>query len=75
MLARTFFRSPSLILMDEATSALDKQSQALVIGYLSKFLENKTSFVITHNYKAYQPLLQETHSLAELIRKSNSEAN
>lgn len=62
-------------MMDEATSALDKQSESQVVSYLSKFLQNKTSFVITHNYKAYQPLLQETHSLAELIQKSNSQAN
>ena len=54
--------------MDEATSALDKASEHEVVSYLSDFLQNRTAFVITHNQKEYERLIQERHNLKDLAK-------
>lgn len=56
------------MLLDEATSALDKTSEHEVVSHLKDFLQNKTAFVITHNQKEYERLIDERHSLKELAK-------
>jgi ABC-type multidrug transport system fused ATPase/permease subunit len=47
-LARAILRDPSILILDEATSALDVESESLIQRALEEFVENRTTFVITH---------------------------
>lgn len=48
-LARALYFDPSILILDEATNALDEKSETLVLNNLSKFLEEKTIIIISHN--------------------------
>lgn len=47
-LARAILRDPRILILDEFTSQCDAESEALIHQALSKFLQGRTSFVITH---------------------------
>ena len=47
-IARTLLGNPKLLIMDEATSALDYKTEKNVCDNLSKSLDKKTVFFITH---------------------------
>ena len=47
-IARTLLGNPKLLIMDEATSALDYKTEKNVCENLSKSLDKKTVFFITH---------------------------
>jgi subfamily B ATP-binding cassette protein MsbA len=48
-LARAILRDPSILILDEATSAVDAQSEQLIHQSLSRFVENRTVFIISHS--------------------------
>lgn len=47
-LARAIVSDPRILILDEATSQLDGQNEALIHQSLSKFMENRTTILITH---------------------------
>jgi ATP-binding cassette, subfamily B, bacterial MsbA len=47
-LARAMLRNPAILILDEATSATDAQSERLIHEALLKFVEGRTTFLITH---------------------------
>ena len=63
-----------MLIMDEATSALDKVSEQEVILYLKEFLKGRTTFVITHNQKEYEKMIDTRHNLKD-IRHHHSNNN
>lgn len=48
-LARAILRDPSILILDEATSAVDAQSEHLIHQSLSRFVEGRTVFIISHS--------------------------
>ncbi len=48
-LARAILRDPSILILDEATSAVDAQSEQLIHQSLSRFVEDRTVFIISHS--------------------------
>jgi ABC transporter ATM len=47
-LARTFLKSPAILLCDEATSALDSTTEAEILNALKALASNRTSIFIAH---------------------------
>lgn len=47
-LARIFLKQPPLLILDEATSSVDSSSEELIWKALGRFLEGRTTFVISH---------------------------
>ncbi|MDA7950514.1 MAG: ATP-binding cassette domain-containing protein, partial [Pirellulaceae bacterium] len=47
-LARAILRNPQIFLLDEATSQIDPESEKLIGDTLQKFVQNRTTFMITH---------------------------
>lgn len=48
-IARLLLSDTEYVLLDEATSALDTESTKLVSEQIDKFIEGKTSIIVTHN--------------------------
>ena len=48
-LARAILRDPAVLILDEATSAIDSQSEYLIHKTLAKFVQGRTTFIITHS--------------------------
>ncbi|MGH7127619.1 MAG: ATP-binding cassette domain-containing protein, partial [Planctomycetaceae bacterium] len=48
-LARAILRDPAVLILDEATSAIDAQSERLIHSALRKFVQGRTTFLITHS--------------------------
>jgi len=47
-LARAILRDPQLLILDEATSQVDLESELLIHKTLEKFMEGRTTIMITH---------------------------
>ncbi|EFR00290.1 heavy metal tolerance protein [Nannizzia gypsea CBS 118893] len=47
-IARTFLRSPQILLLDEATASLDSQTERQIQGALEKIAKGRTSITIAH---------------------------
>ena len=47
-IARAILKDPRILLLDEATSSLDAQNEKHIQDALSKFMQNRTTLVITH---------------------------
>jgi len=47
-LARAFLRDAEILVLDEATSQIDVESERLIHEALSRYVENRTVFMITH---------------------------
>jgi len=47
-LARAFLRDPKILILDEATSQVDVASERLIHEALRKFIEGRTTIMITH---------------------------
>jgi ATP-binding cassette subfamily B protein/subfamily B ATP-binding cassette protein MsbA len=47
-LARAILRNPEILILDEATSQIDLESEQLIHQVLEKFMEGRTSLVVTH---------------------------
>jgi ATP-binding cassette, subfamily B, bacterial MsbA len=48
-LARAMLRDPAILILDEATSAIDSHSEFLIHEALRKFVQGRTTFLITHS--------------------------
>jgi ATP-binding cassette, subfamily B, bacterial MsbA len=47
-LARAILRDPAVLILDEFTSQCDAESEALIHQALRRFMQNRTTFIITH---------------------------
>ena len=47
-IARAVLADPAILIMDEATSSLDSHSEMAIQRAMSKFLANRTSFIVAH---------------------------
>ncbi len=47
-LARAILNDPSILILDEFTSQSDAESEAIIHRVLREFMQNRTTFVITH---------------------------
>ncbi len=47
-LARAILRDPRILILDEATSQVDLQSEQVINRVLAKFMQGRTSVIITH---------------------------
>ena len=47
-IARAILANPAILVMDEATSALDTRSERAIQKAMSRFLQNRTAFIIAH---------------------------
>ena len=47
-LARAILRDPEILILDEATSQIDVESERLIHDVLEKFVQGRTTFMITH---------------------------
>ncbi|MCG8584102.1 MAG: ABC transporter ATP-binding protein/permease [Pirellulales bacterium] len=47
-LARAILRDPPILILDEATSQIDLESEQLIHEALREFIQNRTTFIITH---------------------------
>ena len=47
-LARAILRDPEILILDEATSQIDVESERLIHEVLEKFVQGRTTFMITH---------------------------
>jgi len=47
-LARAILRDPEILILDEATSQIDVESERLIHDVLEKFVQDRTTFMITH---------------------------
>ena len=47
-LARAILRDPEILILDEATSQIDIESERLIHEVLEKFVQGRTTFMITH---------------------------
>ncbi|EKN3608758.1 peptidase domain-containing ABC transporter [Yersinia enterocolitica] len=52
LLARALFRRPALLILDEATSNLDKESELLILDYISRI--NCTKIIISHKDEVFR---------------------
>lgn len=50
ILARTFLRSPNVLLLDEPTASLDEATEKTIIDNLRQWLGRRTLIVATHRY-------------------------
>ncbi|MHA6829761.1 type I secretion system permease/ATPase [Ralstonia pseudosolanacearum] len=50
ILARTFLRAPSVLLLDEPTASLDEATEAAIIERMKPWLGQRTLIVATHRY-------------------------
>lgn len=50
ILARTFLRSPSILLFDEPTASLDEATELAIIDRMNGWLAQRTLIVATHRY-------------------------
>lgn len=48
VLARAILKKSKILIMDECLSAVDTQTEKTILANLQKYLEDKTTFVITH---------------------------
>jgi ABC-type multidrug transport system fused ATPase/permease subunit len=53
-LARAILRDPAILLLDEATSSLDVESESLIQSVLKEFVQNRTTFIITHRFSTLE---------------------
>jgi ABC-type multidrug transport system fused ATPase/permease subunit len=53
-LARAILRDPAILLLDEATSSLDVESESLIHRVLQEFIQNRTTFIITHRFSTLE---------------------
>tara|TARA_Y100000591_G_C21815941_1_gene690717 strand:+ start:74 stop:1759 length:1686 start_codon:yes stop_codon:yes gene_type:complete len=63
-LARSYYRSPQILLFDEATSAMDEKSENEIINSFKNLLIDKTVIFITHK-KNYSELFDRVINLDE----------
>ncbi len=47
-IARAIVRNPKILILDEPTSSLDVETEKLIFGTLNKFIQSRTTIVITH---------------------------
>ena len=47
-LARAILRDPDILILDEAASQIDPKSEQLIRESLSRFVQNRTTLMITH---------------------------
>ncbi len=47
-IARAVLADPAIIIMDEATSSLDSESELAIQRAMTRFLKNRTSFIVAH---------------------------
>jgi ATP-binding cassette subfamily B protein len=69
-IARAILASPAILIMDEATSALDTRSERAIQLAMSRFLQNRTAFIVAHRLatirNADQIVLIDKGSIVEL---------
>lgn len=53
-LARAILRNPEVLILDEATSQIDVESERLIHEVLEKFVQHRTTFMITHRPSTLQ---------------------
>ena len=53
-LARAILRDPAILILDEATSQIDVESEQLIQRALEKFVQGRTTIIITHRLAAVQ---------------------
>ena len=49
-IARTFFRSPNLLLLDEPTSAVDAKAEYEIFQNILQSQKNRTTVIISHRF-------------------------
>jgi ATP-binding cassette subfamily B protein len=47
-IARAFLSNPKILILDDSTSAIDSATEELIQRAISRVLENRTTFIITH---------------------------
>ncbi len=47
-LARALLKEPKILILDEATSSIDEATEALVLPRVLKFMQGKTTLMVTH---------------------------
>ena len=47
-IARALIKKPNLIILDDCLSAVDTNTEAQILGYFNKSLQDKTTIIITH---------------------------
>ena len=47
-IARAFLSDPKILILDDSTSAIDSATEELIQRAISRVLENRTTFIITH---------------------------
>lgn len=53
-IARAVLSNPRILILDEATSQIDGQAESLIHDSLSEFLQERTTFIITHRHSSLQ---------------------
>jgi len=52
-IARALIKKPEIIILDDCLSAVDTNTEAQILGYFNKSLQDKTSIIITHRIYAH----------------------
>ncbi len=52
-IARALIKRPDIIVLDDCLSAVDTNTEAQILGYFNKSLQDKTAIIITHRIYAY----------------------
>jgi ATP-binding cassette subfamily B protein len=47
-IARAFLANPAVLLLDEATAAVEPESEALIQAALSRLMQGRTTFIVSH---------------------------
>ena len=47
-IARALIKKPNIIILDDCLSAVDTNTEAQILGYFNKSLQDKTTIIITH---------------------------
>lgn len=47
-IARALVKDPGIVVFDDCLSAVDAQTERNILGYLDKYLNNRTTIIITH---------------------------
>ena len=47
-IARAFLSDPKILILDDSTSAIDSATEELIQNAISRVLEGRTTFIITH---------------------------